>query len=136
MMACSGDWGRGGLAVAADVLRLPAGLGLGCGWLRQRVGQGLQQVAAGAEVGGGGLGPPTRDELKDGGSGRPVVDAEPHARRRAQRPAGQAGLDPAGAEVRIVLGRPAQHAVAQVWTLTELRRFERLTITLLLTPIT
>ena len=32
--------GRGGLAVAAEVVRLPAGLGLGYGWLRQRVGQG------------------------------------------------------------------------------------------------
>jgi hypothetical protein len=43
MTACSGGWGRGGLAAAAaDVLRLPAGLGLGLRWLRRRVGLGIE----------------------------------------------------------------------------------------------
>jgi hypothetical protein len=49
MAACSESWGRGGLAV--DVVALPAGLGLGLRWLRQRVGQGVQQRAGDAAVG-------------------------------------------------------------------------------------
>jgi len=42
-----------------------------------------------------------------------VVDVEPYAHRRTQRSAGEADLDPAGAEVRIVPGRAAQQALAQ-----------------------
>jgi len=41
-----------------------------------------------------------------------VVGLQPHAQRRAQRPAGHADLDPAGTAVPVVLDRPAGQAPA------------------------
>ena len=41
-----------------------------------------------------------------------MVDLQPHAQRRAQRPAGQADLDPAGRVAPVVPDRPAHQAVA------------------------
>jgi len=41
-----------------------------------------------------------------------VVGLQPHPQRRAQAPAGQADLDPAGAAVPVVLGRPAHLVLA------------------------
>jgi hypothetical protein len=68
---------------------------------------------AGAEVGRGGPDAPAGDELKCGGRCGPAVDLQSHAPPRAQRAAGQADLDPAGARAAIVLDRAAQQAVAE-----------------------
>jgi hypothetical protein len=43
-----------------------------------------------------------------------VVDLQPHAQRRAQRPANQADLDLAGPVAPVVPDRPAHQAVAGV----------------------
>jgi hypothetical protein len=42
-----------------------------------------------------------------------VVQVQPHAQPRAQRPPGQANLDPPGTEVLVALDRPAQDTAAQ-----------------------
>ena len=81
-----------------------------CRW---RAGQGVQQAVAGREVGCAGPDPLARDEFESRGGGRPGLDVQPHLDRWAQRPAGQADLDPAGAEVAITLDRPSQQAVAK-----------------------
>lgn len=43
-----------------------------------------------------------------------MVGLQPHPQRRAQRPAGQVDLDPAGPAVPVVLDRPADQAMAAV----------------------
>jgi hypothetical protein len=107
--------------------RRGSGFGVICRWLTwrnasqarywrvrtQRAGQVIQQGAAGPEVGPSGAYFLARDEFDGGGGSGPVIDVQLHPHRRAQRPAGQADLDPAGAEVRVVSGWAAQHAVAQ-----------------------
>jgi len=55
-----------------------------------------------------------RDEAEGGAGGGPVLYVQPHARRRARQPAGQADLDPAGTAMVVALGRPAQGALAEV----------------------
>src|SRR6516164_5392565 len=77
-----------------------------------RAGQGVQQGAPGAEVGIARPHPLARDERERGGGGRPAVDVQPHAQRPAQRAPGQADLDLAGAQARVVASRAAQLAVA------------------------
>src|SRR6516165_7512549 len=112
MAACSASWDRSRLALAPDVLLLPGGLGLDRGWLEQRAGQAVQQVMAGPEVGCGGPHPLAGNELQGGGGGGQAVDVEPHAQRRAQQPAAQADLYPAGTQVPVALDRAAHQALA------------------------
>ena len=73
-------------------------------------GQRVKQETSGPEIIRCGPDEPARDELQRGGGCGPAVDIQPHAQRRVQRSSGQADLDPARAQVAVVLNRNEQPA--------------------------